>query len=52
MTAERKGVVLASLGAPYPLDDFPDAAVRICTYSDVPASQQALVEFLATREVG
>ena len=46
LIAERKGVVLASLGAPYPLDDFPEAAVRICTYSDVPVSQQALVEFL------
>jgi beta-glucosidase-like glycosyl hydrolase len=46
MTAERKGVVLVSLGAPYSLDEFPDAAMRICTYSDVPVSQQALVEFL------
>jgi beta-glucosidase-like glycosyl hydrolase len=40
--------VLASLGVPYVLDDYPEAALRICTYSDVPASQQALAEFLAT----
>jgi beta-N-acetylhexosaminidase len=46
LTAERSGVVLAALGAPYPLNDFPDAAVRICTYSDVSVSQQALAEFL------
>lgn len=40
--------VLASLGIPYILDDYPDAVVRICAYSDVPASQRALAEFLAT----
>jgi hypothetical protein len=45
ITGER-AVVLASLGVPYALRDFPDAALRICTYSDVPASQQALVDFL------
>ena len=43
---ERDDVVLASLGVPYALEDYPDAAVRICTYSDVPVSQQALAEFL------
>ncbi len=37
---------LASLGVPHALDDFPEAATCICTYSDVPVSQQALVEFL------
>ncbi len=52
LTGKRRGVVLASLGAPYPLEDYPQAAVRICTYSDVPASQRALVEFLCTRELG
>jgi beta-glucosidase-like glycosyl hydrolase len=46
LTRER-GAVLASLGVPYVLNDYPDAPVRICTYSDVPASQQALAEFLA-----
>jgi beta-glucosidase-like glycosyl hydrolase len=40
--------VLASLGVPYALNDFPDASVRICTYSDVPVSQQVLAEFLIT----
>jgi beta-glucosidase-like glycosyl hydrolase len=39
-------VVLASLGVPYALDDYPNATVRICTYSDVPVSQQALAELL------
>jgi hypothetical protein len=42
---ERK-VVLASLGVPYALREFPNAAARVCTYSDVPVSQQALAEFL------
>jgi hypothetical protein len=45
--SERDDVVLASMGAPYALDDYPAAAARICTYSDVPVSQQALVEFMA-----
>jgi beta-glucosidase-like glycosyl hydrolase len=45
----RGDVVLASLGVPYALDDFPHAAVRICTYSDVPVSQHALAEFLLRR---
>jgi beta-N-acetylhexosaminidase len=44
--ARQPGVVLASLGVPYVLQDYPDAAARICTYSDVPLSQQALAEFL------
>ena len=43
---QERAVVLASLGVPYALRDFPDAAVSICTYSDVPVSQQALAEFL------
>ena len=43
--------MLASLGVPYALEDYPDAAVRICTYSDVPVSQQALAEFLLARHV-
>jgi beta-glucosidase-like glycosyl hydrolase len=43
---ERQDAVLVSLGAPYALDDYPNAAMRICTYSDVPVSQQALAEFL------
>lgn len=46
ITEEKGDVVLASMGVPYALRDFPDAAVEICTYSDVPVSQQALAEFL------
>jgi beta-glucosidase-like glycosyl hydrolase len=46
LTSQRDDIVLASLGAPYELDDYPDAAVRICTYSDVPVSQEAFAEFL------
>jgi hypothetical protein len=45
LTSERD-VVLASLGVPYALDDYPNAAVRICTYSDVPVSQQVLADFV------
>ncbi|MEX2093223.1 MAG: hypothetical protein WD971_11125, partial [Pirellulales bacterium] len=45
LTSERPTVV-ASLGVPYALDDYPAAAVRICTYSDVPVSQQALADVL------
>jgi beta-glucosidase-like glycosyl hydrolase len=37
---------LASLGVPHALNDFPEAATSICTYSDIPASQQALVDHL------
>lgn len=43
---QERAAVLASLGVPYALRDFPNAATRICTYSDVPASQQALADFL------
>jgi beta-N-acetylhexosaminidase len=46
VTRQRDDVVLASLGVPYVLKEYPDAATRICTYSDVPVSQQALAEFL------
>jgi beta-glucosidase-like glycosyl hydrolase len=41
-----RDTILASLGVPYALNDYPQATVRICTYSDVPVSQQALAEFL------
>jgi beta-N-acetylhexosaminidase len=44
LTCERE-IVLASLGVPSGLDDYPNAKLRICTYSDVPASQQALADF-------
>jgi beta-N-acetylhexosaminidase len=39
-------VVLVCLGVPSALDEYPEAAVRICTFSDMPVSQQALAEFL------
>jgi beta-N-acetylhexosaminidase len=42
-------VVLASLGVPYALEDYPNAKFRICTYSDVPVSQRALADFLVRR---
>jgi beta-glucosidase-like glycosyl hydrolase len=48
LVRERDDVVLVSLGAPYALADYPEAVMRICTYSDVPVSQQALAEFLLT----
>lgn len=43
---ERNDVVLVCLGVPSALEAYQGAAVRICTYSDVPVSQQALAEFL------
>lgn len=43
---QRQDVVLVSLGVPTILNDFPAAAASICTYSDVPASQHAIAEFL------
>ncbi len=43
---QRQDVVLVSLGVPSILDDFPEAAVSICAYSDVPASQYAIAEYL------
>jgi beta-N-acetylhexosaminidase len=45
LTVARPTVV-ACLGVPHALDDYPDAAVRICTYSDVAVSQQALSDVL------
>lgn len=45
---ERCPIILAALGSPRVLDDFPDAALGICTFSDVDVSQQALVSMLAS----
>jgi hypothetical protein len=42
----RRTAVVACLGAPQGLEPFPGASAHICTFSDVPASQQALVEKL------
>jgi hypothetical protein len=44
--SQRRDAVIASLGVPYVLDDYPEAATRICTFSDVPVSQEALADFL------
>jgi hypothetical protein len=46
LIGERDDVALACLGVPWALDEYPEAAVRICTFSDVPVSQQALVELM------
>ncbi len=46
LTSARDDVVLVCLGVPSALEEYPDAATRICTYSDVPVSQQALVELM------
>ncbi len=42
----ERDVVLVSLGVPYAFEDYPEASTQICTYSDVPVSQQALADFL------
>lgn len=42
----ERPVVLACLGVENALDDYPEAAVRICTHSDVPVSQRALAAVL------
>lgn len=44
--AARRATVAACLGAPQGLAAVPSAAAHICTFSDVPASQQALVDRL------
>ena len=47
---ESRGCVLASLGTPEALEQYPAAGVRICAYSDVPGSQHALAEWLITSQ--
>ncbi|QDS98288.1 glycoside hydrolase family 3 protein [Adhaeretor mobilis] len=42
--SEHQHCVLASLGTREALDPFSQAKVQICTFSDVPVSQRALVE--------
>jgi beta-glucosidase-like glycosyl hydrolase len=44
--AAAQPTVAACLGAPQGLEPLPMAAAHICTFSDVPVSQQALVENL------
>jgi hypothetical protein len=45
LTAKRDCVV-ASLGSPVALESYQNASIRICAYSDVFVSQEALAEFL------
>jgi beta-N-acetylhexosaminidase len=42
-----RDVIIASLGTPHALDVYPRADVRICTFSDIEASQRALVDVIA-----
>jgi beta-glucosidase-like glycosyl hydrolase len=49
---EHHDATLASLGIRGALQDFPEAATCICTYSDVPVSQRALAEFLLRGHAG
>lgn len=46
MLAARRPLVAACLGAPQGLEPLSDAAAQVCTFSDVPVSQLALVEKL------
>jgi beta-glucosidase-like glycosyl hydrolase len=47
----ERAFALVSLGVSYILDDYPDVPTRICTCSDVPVSQRALVDVLLARPV-
>ncbi len=44
---QSRDCVLASLGTPESLHDYPAASVKLCAYSDVPLSQEALAEWVA-----
>jgi beta-N-acetylhexosaminidase len=44
----QRDCTLASLGSPVPLEDYPTAAHRVCAYSDVFVSQEALAEYLSS----
>ena len=48
-TVKARPTILAALGVPQILDDFPEAEARLCTFSDVPVSQRALAEVLASK---
>jgi beta-N-acetylhexosaminidase len=41
----RRDCTLVSLGSPVPLEDYPAATYRVCAYSDVFVSQEALADF-------
>lgn len=49
---EARPVVLACLGVQNALDAYPEAAARLVTHSDVPASQAALAAVLSGGSVG
>lgn len=51
LLGKSKRVCLISFGSPYVLKDFPDAVVRLCTYSDCEASQGAAARVLAGKLV-
>ncbi len=42
----RHRTIVVALGSPVVLDDYPAAALRLCAYSDVEVSQEAVVAFL------
>lgn len=42
----QQSCVLASLGTPEALHKYEAAEIKLCTFSDVPASQRALAEFM------
>lgn len=46
-TVERYAPIIVSLGSPYILEPYANAGVRICAFSDVEASQRAVVKRLA-----
>lgn len=46
-TVANYAPIVISLGSPYILDAFPEAGARVCTFSDVEASQRAVVRWLA-----
>jgi hypothetical protein len=43
---DHPGLILASLGTPVISAAFGDTITSCCTFSDIPASQRALVDFV------
>mgnify|MGYP002625882441 CR=1 FL=1 len=46
LAAHGKPLVLAALGSPYVAAPFPEASLRLTTYSTVPPSETALAKVL------
>lgn len=44
---DRRPTIVAALGSPHVLEAFPQAEALVCTYSDVPVAQRALIRRLA-----